>query len=266
MSESATQAPQDLVLSILGAHLRPRATAAVWSGGLVSVLGGFGFTAGASRVALTRLVNAGLLARTREGRLVHYTLTERAQAVLAEGDERIFSLGADRAGPATWTVLWHAIPEDRRDARARLVRRLRFLGFGQVQDGAWLAAHDRAAQVTALCADLGVGRHTGVLVGAPVPDFTGFARRVWDLDALAERYRAFVADFADARADTDADAFHLRVRLVHAFRQFALLDPELPADLVPPPPDRAAAVRLFHHRYPALETPARRHFDGVMTP
>ena len=263
MSESA---PQDLVLSILGAHLRPRASAAVWSGGLVTLLGGFGYTPGASRVALTRLVNAGLLARSRDGRHVHYTLTDRALAVLAEGDERIFGLGAERPGPATWTVLWHAIPDDRRDARARLVRRLRFLGFGQVQDGAWLAAHDRAAAVTALCADLGVEKHTGVLVGAPVPDFADFTRRVWDLDALAERYAAFVADFADVRADCDAAAFHLRVRLVHAFRQFALLDPELPADLVPPPPDRAAAVRLFHDRYPALEIPARRHFDGVMTP
>jgi phenylacetic acid degradation operon negative regulatory protein len=259
-------APQDLVLSILGAHARPRETAVVWSGGLVALLEGFGFSAGAGRVALTRVVNAGLLDRTREGRLVHYTLTDRARHVLAEGDARIFSLGRPRPGPATWTVLWHAIPEDRRDARARLVRRLRFLGFGQVHDGAWLAAHDRSAQVSALCADLGVARHTGLLVGAPVPDFAGFARRVWDLDAIADRYAAFVGAFAEAKADTDADAFHLRVRLVHAFRQFALLDPELPADIVDPPPDRAAAVRLFHERYPALEIPARRHFDGVMTP
>ncbi|GGS59265.1 MULTISPECIES: PaaX family transcriptional regulator [Actinokineospora] len=263
MSDSA---PQDLVLTILGAHLRPRESAAVWSGGLVTLLGGFGYTAGASRVALNRLVGGGLLARAREGRLVHYTLTQRAVDVLAEGDERIFGLGAERPGPVAWTVLWHSIPEERRDARSRLVRRLRFLGFGQVQDGAWLAAHDRAAQVTRLCADLGVERHAGVLVGAPVPGFADFARRVWDLDALAARYRAFVTDFADIRADSDAAAFHLRVRLVHAFRQFALLDPELPADIVAPPPDRAAAVRLFHDRYPALEAPARRHFDGVMTP
>lgn len=262
MSETA---PQDLVLTILGAHLRPRATAAVWSGGLVTLLGGFGFTPGASRVALTRLVNAGLLDRAKAGRLVHYTLTPHALAVLAEGDERIFGLGAEHA-ERSWTVLWHAIPDDRRDARARLVRRLRFLGFGQVQDGTWLAAHDRAEQVSALCADLGVEKHTGLMVGTPVPDFSEFARRVWDLDALSARYTAFVDQFGNARADDDEAAFHLRVRLVHVFRQFALLDPELPADLVAPPPDRAAAVRLFHHLYPTLETPALRHFNGVMTP
>lgn len=259
-------APQDLVLTILGAHAHPRAEAAVWSGGLVALLGELGFTEGAARAALTRLVNRGLLARVKAGRTVHYRLTPRAVSVLVEGDERIFALGSADDGRA-WTVLWHAIPEDRRVARARLVRRLRFLGFGPVQDGAWLAAHDRAAAVAALLAELDVADHAAVMVGAPAPapDFAGFVARVWDLGALAARYGEFVAEFGSAAAEDPAAAFALRVRLVHAFRQFALLDPELPADLVPPPAHRAAAVRLFHDLYPTLATPAQRHFDGVMT-
>ncbi len=257
-------APQDLVLTILGAHVGPREGAAVWSGGLVALLGEFGFTEGAARVALTRLVRRDLLERVKDGRMVFYTVTPRAAAVLAEGDRRIFSLGRD-GSPGPWTILWHAIPESQRVARARLVSRLRFLGFGSVQDGTWLAPRDRTAEVAALLDQLDVSAHAGVMVGEPaqVPDFAAFVPRVWDLDALAARYESFVAEFGDAKAEDPRSAFELRVRLMHTYRQFALLDPELPADLVAPPPCRAAAVTLFHHAYPALAPQAQRHFNGL---
>src|SRR5436305_14719654 len=85
-------APQDLVISLLGAHVNPRRRA-VWSGGLVRLLDEFGFSNGAARVALNRLVARDLLARNKNGRLVHYTLTPRTVQVLAEGDRRTFSLG-----------------------------------------------------------------------------------------------------------------------------------------------------------------------------
>ncbi|WP_436496487.1 PaaX family transcriptional regulator [Actinokineospora sp. HUAS TT18] len=261
-------APQDLVLTILGAHVGPRSGATVWSGGLVALLAEFGFTEGAARVALTRLVRRDLLERAKDGRMVHYTVTPRAAAVLAEGDRRIFGLGRSNGSADQWTVLWHTIPEDQRVARARLVRRLRFLGFGPVQDGTWLAPRDRTAEVAALLDQLGVSSHAGVLLGAPaqVPDFAGFVPRVWDLDALAAGYESFVAEFDASEAEDARTAFALRVRLVHTFRQFAMLDPELPTDLVPPPPHRAAAVSLFHRAYPALAPQAQRHFDGVMSP
>ncbi|HVK20819.1 MAG TPA: PaaX family transcriptional regulator, partial [Actinokineospora sp.] len=202
-------APQDLVLTILGAHVGPRSGATVWSGGLVALLAEFGFTEGAARVALTRLVRRDLLERAKDGRLVHYTLTARAAAVLAEGDRRIFGLGQGDGAADQWTVLWHTVPEDQRVARARLVRRLRFLGFGPVQDGTWLAPRDRTAEVAALLDQLGVSAHAGMLLGAPaqVPDFAGFIPRVWDLDALAARYESFVAEFQTARADDERAAF-----------------------------------------------------------
>ncbi|PPK63603.1 PaaX family transcriptional regulator C-terminal domain-containing protein [Actinokineospora auranticolor] len=271
LGEVFDPAPQDLVLTILGAHLRPRDRTTVWSGGLVSLLVEFGFTPGAARVALTRLVQRDLLERVRDGRMVHYRLTDRAAAVLVDGDRRIFTVGTG-VDPARgqWTVLWHAIPEEQRVARTRLVRRLRFLGFGPVQDGTWLAPRDRVAEVDALLADLGVTAHAGVLLGAPAGagDFADFARRVWDLAALAARYEAFVAEFAPAREPVDdpRTAFHLRVRLIHVYRQFATLDPELPEDLVPAPPHRAAAVALFHDAYPVLAAPAQHHFDEAMKP
>ena len=141
MTPEEPLAPQDLVVTMLGTYVRPFART-VWSGGLVVLLGEFGFSDAAARAALTRLVRRGLIARLRSGRLVHYRLTPRCERLLIEGDRRIFTLGRLPAGSGPWTLLWHQIPEERRLERSRLARRLRFLGFGPVQDSVWIAPQD----------------------------------------------------------------------------------------------------------------------------
>lgn len=257
--------PQDLVMTFLGAYVMPR-DRLVWSGGLVTLLGDFGFSTGASRVALARMVRRGGLERLRNGRLVSYRPTDRTVALLEEGDRRIFSLGREPHRAELWTALWHAIPQERRLERARLARRLRFLGFGSVQDGMWISPHDREQEVVALIDELQVGGYAGVMVGRPAAglDFRALVSRAWDLDALDKRYRAFIDDFSRSADGRDAhSAFLLRTRLVHAFRRFPALDPELPDELMRAPRFRSDAVALFHRRYAALAPKAQRHFDAV---
>jgi len=264
--------PQSLVITLLGAYVYPE-DRTVWSGGLVRLLGEFGFSAGAARVALARLTRRDLLARVRDGRLAHYRLTPRAAALLDEGDRRIFSLGRDVRAAKVWTILWHAIPEERRLERGRLARRLRFLGFGSVQDGVWISPHDREREVAALLEELRLVGHAAVLLARPAGrlDFEAFAARAWDVDELTKRYHAFVIAFgghAPAGGDglDDHEAFLVRTRLVHAFRQFPFLDPGLPDDLVPTHGHRAQAVGLFHDLYGSLAEPAQRHFDATTVP
>jgi phenylacetic acid degradation operon negative regulatory protein len=259
--------PQDLVMTFLGAYLVPH-DRLVWSGGLVTLLGDFGFSTGASRVALARMVRRGGLERLRTGRLVSYRPTPRTVALLEEGDRRIFSLGREPHSADLWTSLWHAIPQERRLERARLARRLRFLGFGSVQDGMWISPHDREREVVALIDELQVGEYAGVMVGRPAValDFRALVSRAWDLDALDSRYRAFIDEFSPATAAAarnEHEAFRLRTRLVHVFRRFPALDPELPDELMHAPAHRAEAVALFHRLYSALAPEAQRHFDLV---
>jgi len=260
--------PQDLVITLLGTYVRPHG-GTVWSGGLVTLLGELGFSDGAARVALTRLVRRGLLARERSGRLVHYRVTSRCDRLLGEGDGRIFTLGEPREGSDGWTVLWHQIPEDRRLERSRLARRLRFLGFGSVQDSVWVSPHDHADEVVQLLAELGVSAYAtpfvakvGALDGLPA-----LCGRAWDLSGLLERYQAFDAEFSPYRRRgvslSDGDAFGVRTRLVHRFRGFPPLDPELPEALAPMSRPRARAVRTFHVLYNGLAPSSQRHFDAV---
>jgi phenylacetic acid degradation operon negative regulatory protein len=264
--------PQSLVITLLGAYVHPD-ECLVWSGGLVTLLGELGFSAGAARVALARLARRELLERVRDGRLVHYRLSARAAALLDEGDRRIFSLGRDVRAAEVWTILWHAVPEERRLERGRLARRLRFLGFGSVQDGVWISPHDRARETAALLEELGLAGHAAVLLGRPAGriDFETFAARAWDLDELTRRYQAFVHVFGQHAADhraglDDRKAFLVRTRLVHAFRQFPSLDPGLPDELLPRNGHRARAVGLFHDLYGSLAEAAQRHFDAATEP
>lgn len=256
-------------MTVLGSHVQPRETASVWSGGLVALLGELGFSAGAARIALSRMTQRGLLEPHRRGRQVHYTLTPRTLAVLAEGDRRIFSLGRANGTAEAWTLLWHAVPEDRRTARERLVRRLRFLGFGSLQDGTWLAARDLEGEVAALLTELDIAAYAGIMVGRPAASLgvRALVERAWDLDGLAARYEEFRRRFGAAPEPADdAAAFARRLRLVHAFRRFPSLDPELPPDVAAPPAGRAEAVALFHELYGALRPAAQRHFDRTVTP
>lgn len=266
-SNGASLQPQELVITMLGTYLQPR-NRQFWSGGLVELLGEFGFSPGAARIALIRLVNRDLLERTRVGRLAFYALTTRSRKLLKEGDGRIFSLGNGPRIADCWTVVWHAIPEEERLKRGRLARRLRFLGFGALQDGTWVSPHDREAEAVEVIEDLAVERFCGVLIGRPAEalDFRAFVSRMWPLWELSESYRGFLDEFkpyAKRRQMSDQEAFQVRTRAIHTFRQFPALDPQLPDDYMTAPQFRAEAIEVFTSIYERFEEPARRHFDGV---
>jgi phenylacetic acid degradation operon negative regulatory protein len=259
--------PQDLVLTILAVHLRtPRAQ--VWSGGAVELLGELGFSTEAARAALARLASRGLLERHKEGRLVFYTLTTRAEELLSDGDRRIYSFGRSGAPGHAWTMVWHAMPETHRVARSRLASRLRFLGFGPVQDGTWVAAHDREPEARAVLRDLDVEEFASVFVGRLSRDAppTALIAQAWDVDAAAEQYRGFIADYGplrderQARRLSDREAFATRTVMYHRFRDFPAIDPELPPDIDPLRPLRSEALEIFDVVRESLAVPANDHF------
>ena len=183
-------------------------------------------------------------------------------------------------------MLWHQIPEDRRLERSRLARRLRFLGFGSVQDSVWVSPHDQAVEVARLIEELDVSDCTtvfGALVGAArgvaatgsgvrargAAGLAALVARAWDLSGLVERYEAFDAEFSPysrpaARARLqDSEAFLVRMRMVHLFRGFPTLDPKLPEELAPLSRPRMQAVNTFHSLFDSLAEPSQRHFDAA---
>jgi phenylacetic acid degradation operon negative regulatory protein len=94
--------------------------------------------------------------------------------------------------------------------------------------------------------------------------------RAWDLSGLSERYASFVAEFSQyvsrrgrPRRLADPEAFLVRTRVMHLFRGFPFLDPELPEELAEVSRARARAVSVFRVLYDGLAEPSQRHFDAV---
>jgi phenylacetic acid degradation operon negative regulatory protein len=268
MEPEAQIQPQDLVITMCGSYLR-RPGASVWSGGMVELLAEFGFSTDAARAALSRLVSRGLLARVKVGRMVFYTLTRRAQELLAGGDRRIFSFGRGAPAADAWTVVWHAVPEDRRVERSRLASGLRFNGFGSVQDATWVAASDREQEVRALLASLELEAYAVVFVGrlARGSEPAVLLSNAWDVEEIGRVYAAFVATYGPYASGElpvdDREAFVVRTRMMHAFRGFPLQDPELPDWMMGGGGSRAAVVETFDAVYARLAAPAEAHFAAV---
>jgi phenylacetic acid degradation operon negative regulatory protein len=260
--------PQELVLTILGAHVRQPGQR-VWSGGMVQVLEGLDFSTGAARAALARLVNRDLLARTRDGRRAFYTATRRADRLLADGDERIFSFGRSRPAAGLWTVVWHAIPEDQRVTRSRMASRLRFLGFGAIQDATWIAARNREQEVRLLLQELDITQHASIMTGHISPTDApprALIAQAWRLEKTRARYEAFLSEFEGLqkpsahRRMSEAEGFRSRILLLHRFRGFPFMDPELPQEIDSLSELRARVVECFDDVYAALAEAATEYF------
>jgi phenylacetic acid degradation operon negative regulatory protein len=262
-----TPQPRDLLLTVLADNVRHRVQS-VWSGGLVRLLGEFGFSTGASRVALSRMARRGLITPRKQGRVVNYELSDLMERLLAGGDAKLFEHQHPEDLSSGITVLLHTLPEEMRLERSRLARRLRFWGFGPVQDGVWIALGNREEDVLGFVTDLGLAEYCSLVMGhlSRDPQLASLVKRAWDLPGLNTRYEKFVQMFdqLDVNAPhADAEAFRYRTQVMHNFRQFPLLDPGIGGPQFPVTPKREEANAIFRRVYDGLREQAHRHFDKV---
>jgi phenylacetic acid degradation operon negative regulatory protein len=258
--------PQDLVMTILGQYASLSDTP-VWSGGLVQLLADLGFSHGASRVALNRLVNRGLLVRIRDGRRVYYVCTETGKAMILRHRQRAEALSQPILEIGEWTVVRHTLPEDMRPERGLLARRLRSIGFGSPQDGTWISPHDREAEAVEFVQEAEATSHATVLVGAITPwsETEELVGRAWDLDELTNRFRDFVSEFERFAGGprNDRTAFVALTSATFAFQEYASMDPNLPGRHIPSPAIRLEALNLYSYLQRDLAVAAQRYFDSV---
>ena len=202
---------RSVVLSLLlGAHPPELAVR-----DLVAVADHFGIAEATMRVALTRMVAAGDLDRT-DGT---YRLSTR---MLKRQQRQDVALEPGGPGDGTWEQV--VITAGGRSAadRAELRTELGELKLGELREGVWMRPANLARPLPSWPADL-----LTVLRLAPPPDPVGMARRLWDLDAWADRARDLLD--AVAIATSPADRLAVAATLVRHLRT----DPVLPATLLP---------------------------------
>ncbi len=238
----------DLLVTLLGAYLEPR-TARIRASGLLEVLQLFGVGPSAARIMLARVVQRGIAERHRRGRNVDYTLTARGIHLLEGADERFESLRGPDEPSHSWTIIWHELDDSRKAARSALVRQLRFHGFGQLQSGLWVSPKDHVSEVEELAASLDIRDSVVPFRAEPPHDLVPreLLDRLWRLNDVAGRYRLFVDGYGPVISTAytdDRDLFIAYTRLIHVYRSFAYIDPELPERFIDYRQDREAAAAI----------------------
>lgn len=249
--------PQSLMLTFLGDQVLGR-DVCVYSGSVIDVFARAGIGEQATRSTLTRMVGRDLLRRQREGRRMYFGLTERSEAVLRDGEQRIWQTGAvNRRWDGTWTLLGFSLPESWQRQRHDLRSQLTWSGFGALFNGLWIAPGE--VDVSALVAELGLSAHvkvfrahadTGMDIGQMIEE-------TWELSDLAGRYEGFVRrwqPWEDELPDAD-DALVLRLRLQTEWLQIVRCDPRLPVKHLPddwPAEQAEKTFRAVHERLSPL--------------
>jgi phenylacetic acid degradation operon negative regulatory protein len=242
-----------LLLTVLGELVLP-AGGAVWTSAVIDVLGRLGVEEKAARQALMRTAGAGWLRSERVGRRTRWWLTPAAERLLTEGTGRIYGF---RAALPDWDGRWLLVlaraPETDRAARHHLRTRLTWAGLGSPAPGVWVSPHaERAGEVESVLAGAGLSGQVFVASQAGGGDLAAMVRQAWDLAGIDAGYREFLAGFATAAGDP----LTRLVELVHAWRRFPAVDPELPAALLPPGWSGTRAAALFRKRHAAWSAAA----------
>jgi phenylacetic acid degradation operon negative regulatory protein len=249
---------------VLGEYVIP-AGGSVWQETLISALGTLDYKTQAARQALARSVTAGWLTTERHGRRSRAALTPETAAMLHSGAERIYRFAEPWEWDGRWLLVVLRVPEQRRDVRHQLRTRLAWAGFGSLGGGLWISPHaereaelqqmaheESAAELLSFRADLGA-------LGEP----RRLVAEAWDLTEVAEEYKTFIASFGRQRPKTPEAVFRAQTLLVHAWRRFPFLDPDLPESMLPNQWPRERAHDVFQDRHAAWHQTAQEYFSSL---
>ncbi len=251
-----SQAPQGrhhsakaLLYTILGELVLP-AGGSAWTSTLLDAFGLLAINEKNARQALARVADQGVIESQRHGREARWELTPAGRKLLEAGAERIYSFGTvPIAWGGEWLLAHCPVPEAHRSLRHQLRTQLSFEGFGELSASLAVSPHaEREGRLRHILTTLGLAQESVVLqcrTGSPAADLD-LARRAWDLDALAADYQAFSQLHAERPAATPEAGFRAVVELVHDWRRFPSVDPELPPELLPADWAGADARAVFH--------------------
>lgn len=253
---------RSLLLTVLGEFVLP-AGEPVWTGTFVRAFAALGVAEKAARQALARTAAEDWISVARHGRRARWELTTAGRRLLTDGAARIYSFGNDGARwDGHWLVVTASVPPDQRDRRRQLRTRMSWAGFGALPSGTWICPDPgRELEAAQILDDLGIATATSfVATHGAIGAQADLVAQAWDLRELERRYAEFTATF---EANTGDDAFVAQTLLVHEWRRFPFIDPQLPAELLPPGWIGTAAAELFRSRHAQWQPAARQRWASI---
>ena len=244
---------------------------------LIKLAADFGATERNVRTAVHRLTNEHWLTGKRLGRTSHYSLSPQGHERFDAAQHRVY----DDAKPASgrrWTII--LAPMLSTDDRETLFREMSWFGFAKAGASMLIHIGDDHGSTETVLGELGL--RDAVLVfhaDCLMTDTTEhrsllwkFADENWGLDAVKDRYQAFLRTFNKLADSLDrgltlsgADSLKARLLLIHEYRRVLLHDPDLPSYILPTHWNGHQARELCAFIYralaPASEAETRSHFQ-----
>ncbi|MGI9018503.1 MAG: PaaX family transcriptional regulator [Euzebya sp.] len=240
---------------------------------LVTVLAQVGMEEQAVRSSVSRLQRRDMLQREVRDGTPGYALTTRSQAVLTEGDLRIYGSLEPAALDDGWALVTFSVPEQSRADRHQLRRRLSWLGYGNLGAGLWIAPRRILERTVAMVADLGLQQHVDIFTAhhAAFDDTEHLVSRCWDIDRMRTQYAAYLDTFTPIvqrwrktdPAEDPRGAFADFIAAAHEWRKMPYLDPGLPAELLPEGWEGSMAADTFNQINTLLLATAQAYVAGV---
>lgn len=272
LSRRTVTRPNSFIYTLFGdfVHRDPSSNEELWVGGLIRLMGEFGLSEQAVRQAVSRMSRQGWLVATRRGNRSYYAMTERGRRRVEAISPRIYGPVVEWDG--RWRMLTYSVAESNREGRDRLRKDLTVLGWAPLSASTWISPRDSLDGARAAAEANGVIDNVDFFVGEYVGPRTDreLLERCWDLSAIAEQYREFIARYEpkllNERAHNgmhEEEAFVERMWLVHDFRKFAYVDPGLPSTLLPAHWPGTVASALFREYYAAISKKAEHFFRAA---
>ncbi|WP_109690584.1 phenylacetic acid degradation operon negative regulatory protein PaaX [Tumebacillus permanentifrigoris] len=262
--------PQSMLFTIYGEYVRHYGNE-VWIGSLTRLLGEFGMTEQAVRAAISRMQRQGWLVSRKIGNRSYYSMSPRGQKRLDEAAKRIYPRQAE-GWNQRWCMISYNIPEERRHLRDQFRKELSFLGFGLLTNSTWFSPNDLAEQVKELTETYAITQHVELFTAAHIgwSEPQQLVAKCWDLEGINASYRAFIETYRPqlqalqpAQDLPDNRCFVEKTQLVHEYRKFLFIDPDLPEELLPELWLGREADNLFSALYTLLDPGAKRFFETM---
>ncbi len=262
-----------MIFTLYGDYIR-HVGGSIWVGSLIQLLARFGMSEQSVRSTILRMSRGGWLQVERVNGKSFYSLTTQGWQLLDEGAARIFHFNSPRGEwDGKWRLVAYSIPEVEREKREQLRRELGYLGFGPLTSALWVSPHDLRREVEHLADTLGVANRVEFFTGAHggFSDQSALVARCWDLPAINAEYTAFMEKYQPVFEDCQgrgltidpSECFVRRFLLIHEYRRFPFIDPELPAELLPDDWHGREAATLFQEYYALLADKANIFFQAV---
>ena len=240
-AERADISARSLLVTIFGDSIVPLG-GEIWLSDLIQLCSPFQFSERLLRTSMFRLNKDGWFEVERVGRQSIYRLSPWARSEFGEAERRIYHRPVS-TWDQSWTIVFVSVGIDDKQDRDKATKALSQAGYRQLVPGLMATPSDTPTHAAQILDRIGLDKVVPVasarfddlapLIAATTPNDT------FGVEPASSRYVEFVDRHHPQRSHlsspiTDVDAFVIRTVAMHDFRRARLLDPDLPAQLLPP--------------------------------